>query len=81
MRDVKGRILIATFATNIGRVIQIINNAIKYNKVVFLSGRSMINNIEICQELGYINVPKGMIRKLDDEVNNMPDERVLILCT
>ena len=41
----------------------------------------MINNVEICQELGYINVPKGMIRKLDDEVNNMPDERVLILCT
>ena len=41
----------------------------------------MINNIEICQELGYINVPKGMIRKLDDDVNNMPPERVLVLCT
>jgi ribonuclease J len=50
--------VIATFATNIGRVIQIVNSAIKYNKVVFLSGRSMINNIDICQELGYINVPK-----------------------
>ena len=73
--------VIATFATNIGRVIQIINSAIKYNKVVFLSGRSMINNIDICQELGYITVPKGMIRKLDDDVNSMPDERVLILCT
>ena len=41
----------------------------------------MINNIDICQELGYITVPKGMIRKLDDDVNTMPDERVLILCT
>lgn len=75
------RIVIATFATNIGRVIQIINSAIKYNRVVFLSGRSMINNVDICQQLGYINAPKGMIRKLDNEVNNMPDERVLILWT
>ncbi|MEI8009072.1 MAG: hypothetical protein WCI00_06975 [bacterium] len=73
--------VIATFATNIGRVIQIINSAIRYNRVVFLSGRSMINNVDICQQLGYINAPKGMIRKLDNEVNNMPDERVLILCT
>lgn len=81
IKNVKGRILIATFATNIGRVIQIINSAIKYNKVVFLSGRSMINNVDICQELGYITVPKWMIRKLDDDVNNMPDERILILCT
>jgi ribonuclease J len=54
----KTRMIIATFASNVGRIIQIINSAIKYNKVVFLSGRSMINNIEICQELGYINVPK-----------------------
>ena len=75
------RMVIATFATNIGRVIQIINSAIRYNRVVFLSGRSMINNVDICQQLGYINAPKGMIRKLDNEVNNMPDERVLILCT
>ncbi len=81
MRDVKWRIIIATFATNIGRVIQIINSAIKYNKVVFITWRSMINNIDICQELWYINVPKWMIRKLDDDVNTMPDERVLILCT
>jgi ribonuclease J len=73
--------VIATFATNIGRVIQVINSAIKYNRVVFLSGRSMINNVDICQQLGYINAPKGMIRKLDNEVNTMPDERVLILCT
>lgn len=81
IRDVKWRMLIATFATNIGRVIQIINSGIKYNKVIFLTGRSMINNIDICQELWYINAPKWMIRKLDNDVNNMPDERVLILST
>lgn len=81
IRDVKWRIIIATFASNIGRVIQIINSAIRYNKVVFLAWRSLVNNVDICKELGYIEEPKWMIRKIDDDVNNMPDERVLILCT
>lgn len=81
IKNTSWRMIIATFATNIGRVIQIINSAIRYNRVVFLSGRSMINNVDICQQLGYINAPKGMIRKLDNEVNTMPDERVLILWT
>lgn len=81
IRGVQWRIIIATFATNIGRVIQIINSAIKYNKVVFLAWRSLVNNVDICQELGYINVPKWMIRKIDDDVNNMPDDRIVILCT
>ncbi len=81
IKNTSWRMIIATFATNIGRVIQIINSAIKYNRVVFLSWRSMINNVDICQQLGYINAPKGMIRKLDNEINTMPDERVLILGT
>lgn len=76
-----GRIIVATFASNVGRVIQLIQSAIKYNRVVFLSGRSMINNVEICQQLGYIQVPKWFLRKLNDDVEQMPDERVLILCT
>ncbi len=81
IKNTKWRILIATFATNIGRIIQIVTSAIRYNRVVFISGRSMINNIDICQQLGYINVPKGMIRKLDNDVNTMPADRVLVLCT
>ena len=81
IKNTQSRTIIATFASNVGRIIQIINSAIKYNKVVFLSGRSMVNNIEICQELGYINVPKGFIRKLSTEVDTLPDERVLILST
>ena len=76
-----GRVIVATFASNIGRVIQLINSAVKYNRTVFLSGRSMINNVEIAQELWYIQPPKGMLRKLDGDVNTMPDERVLILST
>jgi ribonuclease J len=58
IKDTDTRIIVATFASNVGRIIQLINGAIKYNRVVFLSGRSMINNVEICQQLGYINVPK-----------------------
>ena len=81
IKDVVGRVLVATFATNVGRIIQIINSAIRYNKVVFLSGRSMVNLVEICQQLWYITVPKQYIRKLDNEINSMPDNKVLILST
>lgn len=81
IKQTPGRVIVATFASNIGRVIQLINSAVKYNRTVFLSGRSMVNNVEIAQELWYIKPPKGMLRKLDGDVNNMPDERVLILST
>ncbi|MEI6672306.1 MAG: hypothetical protein WCL02_02865 [bacterium] len=73
--------IISTFASNIGRVIQVIDSAVKYNKVVFLAGRSMINNVKLCQELGYIRVPEHMIRPINSDIQNMPDERVLVLCT
>lgn len=75
------RIVVATFASNVWRVIQLINSAIKNDRVVFLSWRSMLNNVEICQELWYIDVPKWHIRKVNNDVENMPDERVMILCT
>lgn len=75
------RIVVATFASNVWRVIQLINSSIKNDRVVFLSWRSMINNVEICQELGYIKVPKGHVRKINHDIENMPDERVMILCT
>ena len=81
IKKAKGRMLIATFASNVGRIIQIINSAIRANKVVFLSGRSMVNNVEICQQLWYIKVPEWYIRKLSGDVEKMPDDRVLILST
>lgn len=81
IKNAQGRVIVATFASNVGRVIQLINSAVKYNRTVFISGRSMVNNIEICQELWYINAPKWFLRKLDDDINNMPDERVLVLST
>ena len=77
----KERLIVSTFASNIGRIIQIIHSAIKYDKVVFLAGRSMVGNVQLCQELGYIDAPKGMIRQLSPEVESLPDERVMVLCT
>lgn len=77
----KTRMVVSTFASNVGRIIQIINSAIKYDKVVFLAWRSMVLNVQLCQELGYITAPKGMIRQLSSEAESMPDERVLVLCT
>lgn len=81
IKENQNRMIVATFASNVGRIIQLINSAIKYDRTVFLSGRSMVNNVEICQQLGYINVPKGTIRKLGDNIESMPDHKVLILCT
>jgi len=81
IKKTKSRMIVATFASNIGRIIQLINSAIRYNKVVFLSGRSMLNNVELCQKLGYIKVPEWYIRKLNNDAETLPDERVLILST
>jgi len=81
IKNIDGRIIVATFASNVGRVMQLIDSATRNNRVVFLAGRSMVNNVEICQELGYIKAPKAMVRKLDESVEQMPDDRVMIICT
>lgn len=81
IRDCKSRMVISTFASNIGRIMQVIDSAVKHNRVVFLAWRSMVTNVKLCQELGYIQVPEHMIRPVSSDINNMPDERVLVLCT
>ena len=60
-RVAKNRIIVATFASNIHRIQQIINSAFKYNRKVAFTGRSMINNIEIARNLGYLTIPDDMI--------------------
>lgn len=57
----KKRLIIATFASNISRVQQIINCAEKYGRKVALSGRSMVNVMSIASELGYLKVPDGLL--------------------
>lgn len=82
IKDAKWRLVIATFASNVWRVIQIIESAAKLNKVVFLSGRSMVGNAEIASELWYIRVPEWVIRKIENgDIDTMPDEKVIVLST
>lgn len=75
-----GRIIVATFASNIHRLQQIVNACAKYNRKIAFSGRSMEKISEVSRELGYLDVPDGMIIGLD-EINNYSNERLTIVTT
>ncbi len=79
-RAENSRIIIATFASNISRVQQIINCAVKYGRKVALSGRSMLNVMGIGVELGYLDVPEGVLIDLD-LINRYPKEKVVLVTT
>ncbi|SHE50696.1 ribonuclease J [Caldanaerobius fijiensis DSM 17918] len=76
----EGRILIATFASNIHRIQQVINATYKYNRKLAVSGRSMINVINVAVELGYLNLPSDMMVSLEDAIK-LPHNKVVILTT
>ncbi len=75
-----GRILIATFASLISRVQQVIDTAVRYERQVALVGRSMVNNVQMAIELGYLNIPKNTLIRAED-INKFPPEQVVIVCT
>jgi ribonuclease J len=75
-----GRIIIATFASLLSRVQQIVDTATRYERHVALVGRSMVNNVQMAIELGYLNIPKGMQIRAED-INKFPPEQVVIICT
>ena len=79
-RAAKGRIILATFASNISRIQQAINTAIQFKRKVTVLGRSMVNNVQVAIELGYLNVPEGVLIE-PDELNRYPADQVLILTT
>ena len=72
------RIIVATFASNVDRVQQIINTACKYDRKVVVEGRSMVNIIQVAQELGYLNVPDKTLIEIDQLKNYPPEKTVLI---
>ena len=76
----KKRIVVATFASNVHRVQQIVNSAVKYRRKVAICGRSMMNTIETAEELGYINVPDNTFIDID-MIKNYPDEQLVIITT
>ena len=73
-----GRIIISTFASNIYRIQQALNTAARYKRKVAVIGRSMVNNLTIAQELGYIQMPGDIMIKVQD-INKEPDEKLVIL--
>ncbi len=72
------RILVATFASNVDRVRQIINSAYKYGRKVVIEGRSMVNVIGTATELGYIKIPEGTLIDIDQLKNYKPEQTVVI---
>ncbi len=79
-RQAKDRIIITTFASNVHRLQQAIFAACKHNRKVAVVGRSMVNVINVANELGYMNIPEGVLVDLD-EANRLPGHRVVILTT
>ena len=75
----KNRIIVATFASNVHRIQQLINSAKKYGRKLAVSGRSMENIIEVASLLGYIKMPKGMLISIDDIKKYQPHQ--LVICT
>ena len=74
------RIIVATFASNVDRVRQIINSADKYGRKVVVEGRSMTNIINTATELGRLNVPDNTLIEVD-QLKNYPDEKTVIITT
>lgn len=75
-----GRIIVSTFASNVHRLQQISNCALKYNRKIAFSGRSMEKISEVAIRLGYLHIPQDMIISLED-INNYPDDRITIVTT
>lgn len=75
-----GRIIVATFASNISRVQQVIDSAEAYGRKVMLAGRSMENNTRIAMELGYLRAQPGTIVR-PNEAAGLPDDQVAVMCT
>jgi ribonuclease J len=80
MRDASGRLIVATFASLISRIQQVIDVARQHGRKVAIAGRSMVENTRIARELGVLDVPDDVLIGLD-EIERLPARQVLILAT
>jgi ribonuclease J len=78
--DIKGRIIFANFSTNIARIQQVFDASAKYNRKVIVTGRSLVNNIEIALSLGYLKIQPKIIIK-SEQAKKYPDNQIVILTT
>lgn len=79
-RKAEQRVVVATFASNVHRIQQVVNAAESTGRKITVIGRSMVNVVSIASELGYLNVPDGMLIE-PEEMNRMAGNRVVVLCT
>ena len=78
--EAPGRIIVATFASNIDRVQLIANIAMAHNRKISLVGRSMLDNCRIARELGYLNIPEDYLLPVE-RISQLPDQDITIICT
>lgn len=78
--NAKGRVIVATFASNIHRMQQIVNASLKYNRKISFSGRSMENISKVAMDLGYLHIPEESIVDIDD-ISKYSDENITIITT
>ena len=78
--DAPGRVIVATFASLISRVQMVIDAAARYDLRVFVTGRSMVNNVQMARELGYLDVPDGILMNVR-EMKEHPDSRTVVIST
>ena len=79
-RNAKGRILIATFSSNVHRIQQAVDTAAKYRRKVAILGRSMMNVVNIAIELGYLHIPENVLIDIE-EINNYPAANLVVITT
>lgn len=80
IRTCQGRLIVATFASNISRIRQVIELAAKFNRKVVFNGRSMITNVGIAREQGFLSIPDGM-EISDRKIDQVPDQRITVITT
>lgn len=80
MREAPGRLIVATFASLISRIQQVVDVAAEYNRKIAIAGRSMVNNTTMARELGYLDIPDEMMVDLR-EVDELPPDEVVIMAT
>jgi len=80
MARAEGRVVVATFASLIARIQQVIDAAARNGRKVFVTGRSMVDNVQMALELGYLDDPRGVLGRIE-EMNSLPPKRVVIMST
>ena len=79
-RYAKNRIIVATFSSNVHRIQQICDTAVKFKRKVAVMGRSMVNVVNISLEMGYLKVPDGVLIDID-EIRNYTNDQIVVICT